>query len=86
MTEICLNIEDDGTMTVSAGEGGQQAPVQSIEEALGMIKELAAAAAMPTEAQAAPMEGEGAPAEAMPMEGEEESAMMEGYRPGQTGR
>jgi hypothetical protein len=90
-TKICLLINDDGTMSVKAGEameqpmpgmeGGQEegntVPVKNIDEALAMIKQLAEAAAMPAEGEAIeqPMQDQG-----------EESAMMGAYRPGQTGR
>lgn len=84
MTTISLNIDDKGTMTITAGDNGQQVPVASLDEALGMIKELASAAAMPVEGgeEAMPVD-QGAP---MMEEGQEEAAMMDGYRPGQTGR
>lgn len=92
-TEITLCIKDDGSMTIETGEkqetpeqeqaeGGNKQPVKSIDEALSMIKQLADAAAMPQDGQQQDMEGQGEDQAA----GEEDDAMMAGYRPGATGR
>lgn len=94
--EICLRIEDDGSMSVSQEEAQQEAaeaegqeeqgtPVKSIDEALQMIKQMADQGSM------APPSGDTEMPESTPdMEGtqepggdsaEEEQAMMDNYKP-----
>lgn len=71
MTAITLTINDDATMTVSTGE--QSTPVQSLDEALQAIQQLATAAT-------------GSAPEEQPEEMQQEQAMMDSFRPGTTGR
>lgn len=73
MFEICLTIGDDGTMTVSAEQteeapAGQ--PAASIDEALEMIRTMAAEGAMPT----------GDEMSQPTVQEQEETGMQEGFR------
>ena len=91
-TEICLEIDDDGTMTVSTetkeqeaseqeSEGNEGTPVKDIAQALELIKQMAEQASM-----APPVSGENPEDEPPADENAEESAMNSAYRPGVTGR
>lgn len=88
-TTIELTIEDDGSMSIETGEiespaqekaeGGQKLPVKSLDEALSAIKQLASSAMnQPEDENAGQPEGTDDQGQM--------SGMMEGFRPGTTGR
>ena len=91
-TEICLCIEEDGTMAIKVEEkeaapeqeqmeGGQKTPVKTIEEALSMIKTMAEQASMGPPADGMATDDAGLtedPAAA----GQEDQAMQDSYRKG----
>ena len=92
-TEITLCLEDDGTITVESGEkeespeqeaaeGGNKTQVNSIEEAIQIVTQMAQTASMGPEETGEPT---GMP-EAEEPAAEEEAAMQAGFRPGVTGR
>jgi hypothetical protein len=88
--EICICVEDDGSITVEAGEkeesleqesaeGGNKTPVKSIEEALAVAKQALESASMapPAEGMEEPTAEAGTPMED-PMA--EEDAMASNFQ------
>jgi hypothetical protein len=91
MTEICLRVADDGSMTISTEQPEtaaeemaepQGTPVASKEEAIAAFTQMLDALLPPT---APPEEGAVDP-NAMAPGAEEEAAMSQAFRPGTTGR
>jgi len=95
-TKFSLCLEDDGTITVETeeveaaepieeeqAEGGQKTPVKSVDEGLAMIKQLAEAASMsPPEGEGMGMEEEKPTEDPALAAGQEDEAMMGGFRKG----